>query len=270
MESDPARARSVYRNGYIVSDMTDDGLPLLPGFREMAANHDLVAELVARGKRAIVPTRNPMRARRLLALPTAELVEADIHRDDTLKDLVRGCDAVVNLVGILHDRPAKPWGPRFESAHVRLPARVIAACKAAGVGRLIHMSALGVAEGGETTAPSMYLRSKAAGERVVRDSALACWTIMRPSVIFGPDDHFLNLFASLQRWLPVMMLARADARFQPVYVRDVARAFANVLDLPAACGRCFEIAGPDVCTLRELVRMTGRLAGAPRPVIGRC
>ncbi|HRO60049.1 MAG TPA: complex I NDUFA9 subunit family protein [Burkholderiaceae bacterium] len=228
----------------------------------------LAADLVARGKRVIVPTRNPMRARRLLALPTVELVEADIHRDEVLARLVAASDAVVNLVGILHDRPGKPWGPGFEAAHVRLPARVVDACKAAGVQRLMHMSALGVSENGQDSAPSMYLRSKAAGERAVRDSGLGCWTIVRPSVVFGPDDKFLNLFAKLQRWLPVMALGRADAQFQPVYVGDVARAYANALDAPASCGRCYELAGPTVYTLRELVETAGRLAGVRRPVIG--
>lgn len=228
----------------------------------------LVAELVARGKQVVVPTRNRMVARRLISLPTVELVEADIGRDDALGPLVSNADAVVNLVGMLHDRPASPWGPGFEAAHVRLPARVAAACVAAGVGRLLHMSALGVVEGGETTAPSMYLRSKAAGERAVRESGVAAWTIFRPSVVFGPDDSFLNLFASLQKWLPVMAVGRADARFQPVFVGDVAKAFANSLDEPATHGRCYELAGPEVFTLRELVRIAGELAGVRRPVIG--
>ncbi|MCM5571643.1 complex I NDUFA9 subunit family protein [Burkholderiaceae bacterium FT117] len=228
----------------------------------------LVAELAARGKRVVVPTRNRMAARRLLSLPTVDVVEANVNRDDELASLVARADAVVNLVGLLHDRRGKPWGPGFEAAHVRLPARIAAACVAAGVHRLLHMSALGVVEGGEASAPSMYLRSKAAGERAVRESGVRDWTIFRPSVVFGPDDRFLNLFARLQKWLPFMALGRADAKFQPVYVGDVARAFANALDEPATFRHCYELAGPDVYTLRELVRFAGELAGARRPVIG--
>jgi uncharacterized protein YbjT (DUF2867 family) len=228
----------------------------------------LVAELVSRGKRVVVPTRNRMSSRHLLMLPTVDVVQADVGREDTLKSLVAGADAVVNLVGILHDRPASPWGARFDAAHVQLPARIGKACVAAGVTRLLHMSALGVNEDGERTGPSMYLRSKAAGERVVRQSGVSNWTIFRPSVVFGRDDRFLNLFGEMQRWAPVIPLACAQARFQPVYVGDVAKAFANALDEPATFGRCYELAGPEVFTLRELVRVAGELHGVARPVIG--
>lgn len=229
----------------------------------------LVAELVARDRRAIVPTRNLMAAaRRLKTLPTVELVNANIHDDEALAALVARADSVINLVGVLHARRASPWGPQFEAAHVRLPARIAAACRAAGVKRLLHMSALGVVEGGEDLAPSMYLRSKAAGEKAVRESGLPAWTIMRPSVVFGPEDQFLNLFATLQKWLPIIPLGRPQASFQPVYVGDVARAFANALDESATFGRCYELAGPDVYTLRQLVRAAGELAGVRRAVIG--
>jgi NADH dehydrogenase len=228
----------------------------------------LVSELAARGKRVLVPTRYRMAARRLLSLPTVELIEADVNDDATLARLVARADAVINLVGLLHDRRGKPWGPGFESAHVRLPARIAAACSQAGVKRLIHMSALGVVEDGEQSAPSMYLRSKAAGERMIREGRVPGWTIMRPSVVYGQDDRFLNLFASLQKWLPCFVVGRADARFQPIYVGDVARAFANALDEPATLGRTYELAGPDVIALREIIRLAGQLAGVERPVLG--
>ena len=228
----------------------------------------IAARLSAANRRVVVPTRRHERARHLLPLPTVEVVEADVNDDAQLRRLAGDVDAVINLVGILHGRRGAPWGPEFEAAHVRLPARIASACTAAGVRRLLHMSALGVQAGGEQTLPSMYLRSKAAGERAVRETGALDWTIFRPSVVFGPHDRFLNLFARLQAWLPAMALGRADARFQPVFVGDVAQAFAHALDAPSTHGRCYELAGPDVFTLRELVALAGRLAGHPRPVFG--
>jgi len=115
-------------------------------------------------------------------------------------------------------------------------------------------------------APSMYLRSKADGERAIRETAGVDWTLLRPSVVFGPEDQFLNMFAKLQRQLPVVPLARADTRFQPVYVGDVSDAVVNALERPATIGRVFELAGPDVFTLEELVSLAGKWSGHPRPV----
>ncbi len=192
-----------------------------------------------------------------------------------LDRLVTGKNAVINLVGILHGDAGTPYGRAFEAAHVRLPERLVAACRRHGVSRLLHMSALGADEHG----PSMYLRSKAAGEAVIEAAETGvdggppiATTIFRPSVVFGRDDQFLNLFASMQRWLPVMPLAAADARFQPVWVRDVAAAFAMTLDDLESYGRTYELTGPREYTLRELVRLAGTYraggAGRPRPVIG--
>ncbi len=240
---------------------------LLLGGSGFIGSH-IASRLSSASRRVLVPTRRPERARHLLLLPTVEVVEADIHDDATLAALVARSDAVINLVGILHGSNASPWGRQFEQAHVRLPARIASACTAAGVRRLLHMSALGVQAGGERSLPSMYLRSKAAGERAVREASDLDWTIFRPSVVFGPDDRFLNLFARLQDWLPVVALGRAGARLQPVYVGDVASGFAAALDLPAAIGACYVLAGPDVYTLRELVRLAGRYSGHARPVIG--
>lgn len=227
----------------------------------------IASRLAAGSRRVLVPTRRYERARHLLPLPTVEVVEADVHDDGQLRRLTASVDAVINLVGILHGRRGSPWGPDFDEAHVRLPARIAAACADAGVRRLLHMSALGVQAGSERSAPSMYLRSKAAGEQAVRDAHALDWTIFRPSVVFGPDDRFLNLFARLQAWLPMMALARAGARFQPVFVGDVARAFVDALDAPATRGGCYELAGPDIFTLRELVALAGRHAGHERPIL---
>ena len=121
---------------------------------------------------------------------------------------------------------------------------------------------------GERTLPSMYLRSKAAGERIVREAGDLQWTVFRPSVVFGPGDSLIERFATLQRWLPVITVGRADARFQPIWVGDVARAIVHALDEQATVHRCYELAGPDVWTLRELIRFAGGLVGRRRPVIG--
>jgi NADH dehydrogenase len=162
---------------------------------------------------------------------------------------------VVNLVAILHGSEAA-----FERVHVALPRRIVAACAAAGVRRVVHVSALGVA----ADAPSRYLRSKAAGEAVFTGSGLAV-TVLRPSVIFGAHDRFLNTFAQLQQLAPFMPLAFGGARFQPVWVGDVAAAIAAALDRPATAGQVFECAGPREATLSELVRLSGLWAGVPRP-----
>lgn len=223
----------------------------------------LVAQLSTDGWRVIVPTHRSDHARHLLLLPLVETIEADVHDEATLARLVEGMDAVINLVGILHSRPGSPYGPDFARAHVELPEKIVAACVAAGVQRYLHMSALGAA----IDAPSMYLRSKAAGEQAARANPALPATIFRPSVVFGEEDHFLNLFAYLQKWFPLMPLAGADARFQPVYVGDVARAFVQALKNPRTIGKTYELAGPKIYTLRELVELAGTYTGHRRPVI---
>lgn len=226
----------------------------------------VVSELAKIGRHVIVPTRRLEPAKHLIVLPTVDVVLADVHDDATLAGLLRDVDAVINLVGILHSRPAHgdaPYGPDFAKAHVELPRRLAAACAANGVHRLLHVSALGA----DPQGPSMYQRSKAAGEAAVLSEPSVAVTIFRPSVVFGEDDHFLNLFAALQKRFPLMPLACADARFQPVYVEDVARAIVQSLDNLRLAGKVIELAGPKVYTLRELVQLAGRYSGHPRRVI---
>ena len=218
--------------------------------------------LSAAGVGVLVPTRRRSRAAHLLLLPTVEVVEADVHDPATLARLFAGADAVVNLVGVLHSPPGRPWGVAFERAHVELPKRIVAACDAAGVRQLVHVSALGA----DADGPSEYQRSKAAGEAAVR-AARCAWTILRPSVIFGHGDSFLNLFAGLARIFPLLPLAGANARFQPVWVEDVADVVWRSLTDPAAAGQTWELAGPHTYTLRELVRYVSTLVGHPRPVL---
>ena len=228
----------------------------------------LVSLLAGRGHAVIVPTRQRDRAKRLILLPTVDVVQADIFNHDALLGLMRGCDAVINLVGVLHSRrgkSGKPFGPQFERAHVELPRIIVGACHEAGVRRLLHMSALNA----RSDAPSEYLRSKGEGEAwVLAQQYELDVTVFRPSVVFGPDDRFLNLFAGLARLMPVIFLGCAEARFQPVFVGDVARAFAASLWDRASYGQAFDLCGPRVYTLRELVAYAARESGHPRLIIG--
>jgi NADH dehydrogenase len=217
----------------------------------------IVNELVGRGCRVLVPSRRRDKARHLIMLPTCEVVEASVHDDATLDRLVAGQDAVINLVGILHGTEAS-----FEQAHVALTRRVLAACARSRVRRYLHMSALGA----DVNGPSMYQRSKGRAEQAVRESALA-WTIFQPSVIFGAEDSFLNMFARLAAIAPVLPIGGAQAKFQPVWVGDVSRAFVNSLDNEATVGKAYELCGPKVYTLRELVKFAAGAAGHRRPVI---
>lgn len=227
------------------------------GFVGRAFTERLVRRSGGGGGRIVVPTRRAAHGNAVRFLPTVEVVQADVHDPAQLARLVAGCDAVVNLVAILHGSEEA-----FRRVHAELPRQLAEACRAAGVQRLLHVSALGVGP----DAPSRYLRSKAAGEAVLQSSGLDV-TILRPSVLFGAEDRFLNLFAGLQALFPLMPLAGADARFQPCWVDDVAEALVRCLDRPETIGQVYECAGPKVYTLRELVRLAGEWSDRPRPVL---
>jgi NADH dehydrogenase len=203
----------------------------------------------------LLPTRRPERVRHLAVLPTARIVAADVHDDATLARLMAGQDAVVSLVGILKGD--------FRRAHAELPGKIARAATAADVPRLLHVSALAAA----ADAPSDYLRSKAAGEAALR-AAYPAATIFQPSVIFGRGDSFLTLFARLLRLAPIVPLACADARFQPVWVEDVVSAIVAALDRSESKGRTYPLCGPREYTLRELVAYAGAVSGHPRPIVG--
>lgn len=202
-----------------------------------------------------LPTRRYETAKHLAVLPTAQVVETDVHDETTLARLMQGQDAVISLVGVLRGD--------FRRAHAELPGKIGRAAAQAGVPRLIHISALAAA----ADAPSQYLRSKAAGEAALR-AAYPAATIFRPSVIFGRGDSFLTLFARLQKIAPCMPLAGADARFQPVWVGDVAAAVAVALGRPESRGETYPLCGPREYALRELVAYAGRVSGRPRPIVG--
>jgi NADH dehydrogenase len=196
-------------------------------------------------------------------LPTVQLVKADVFDPVALDRLMQNADAAINLVGVLHSSGGNPWGPAFERAHVELPRRLVAACQRAGIKRYLHMSALGADEHG----PSMYQRSKAAGEKIMSAATGLELTLFRPSVIFGPEDKFLNMFAQLQSVLPVLALGGVQTKFQPVFVGDVAQAFVQALDNIETIGQTYELVGPTVYSMKELLHLSGVYSGHPRPVI---
>jgi uncharacterized protein YbjT (DUF2867 family) len=212
--------------------------------------------------RITLPTRRVENAKHLQSLPAVDVLQADVHDEVALTRLVAGHDAVVNLVAILHGTEAA-----FNRAHVELPQKLARACIANGVRRVVHVSALGAA----LDAPSMYQRSKSRGEQVLQSAGLDL-TLLRPSVIFGAEDKFLNVFAKLQRIFPVIPLAGADTRFQPVWVQDVAQAIVHCLQTPQTVGQIFDACGPDVMTLKQLVQFAGKASGINhgqgRPVFG--
>jgi len=221
-----------------------------------------VLQLLARaGVAARVPVRDRERAKRdLIILPAVDLVAADVHDPAQLADLLSGVDAVINLVAILHEHGRG----EFERVHVELPRKIVEACRTRGVRRLVHVSALNAAADG----PSLYLRTKGEAEALLRAATDLDVTIFRPSVIFGRGDSFLTLFALLQRWLPLVALGSPNARFQPVYVGDVAQALVASLADVGTYGQSYDLCGPKVYTLRELVALAGRLSGHPRPIVG--
>jgi NADH dehydrogenase len=194
-------------------------------------------------------------------MPGVTVVQADVHDTKQLQALVHGHDVVINLIAILHGTEET-----FTHAHVTLPANSARACHAENVTRLIHISALGA----DVHGPSMYQRSKARGELALLSAAEKAplgLTLLRPSVIFGKDDQFINLFAKLQKVFPVMPLAGAHTRFQPVWVHDVAQAIVHCVNTLRTEGQVYELCGPDILTLTELVQVAGRWVRKERPVV---
>ncbi len=212
--------------------------------------------------RVTVATRRSDNARHLQLLPLVDVAEIDLHDSAALAALVAGHDAVVNLIGILHGSEEA-----FQKVHVKWPLELVRACKASGVRRIVHISALGAS----LDSASKYQRSKARGQAALLGSGLDV-TVLRPSVMFGADDSFLNTFARLQQVFPVIPLAGSQARFQPVWVEDVASAVVHCLQDTSTIGQVFEACGPQVFTLKQLVQLAGRYAGINhgkgRPVIG--
>jgi uncharacterized protein YbjT (DUF2867 family) len=221
----------------------------------------LVAKLDQAGYQVKVLTRRRERAKHLILLPNVQVEECYLPNTHALKDALKGCDAVINLVGILHETRKST----FEAMHHQLPRRVATLCEELGIARLLHMSALQA----NIHAPSQYLKSKAMGEAAVNEfSKKLDITIFKPSVIFGRGDRFINLFANLAKYLPVIFLAKPNAKFQPIWVDDVAQCFVNALENTATYGKSYELGGPHNYTLRQLLQKVMDVLGKPRPIIG--
>ena len=208
-------------------------------------------KLTRMGCSMTVITRRASQAAAIQNLPRVRVLEGDVYNSAFLAQCMAQHDVVINLIAILHGTEAA-----FDKAHVQLPQDIAMACLASGVKRLIHISALGASLDG----PSAYQRSKAQGEALLKQAGLDL-TLLQPSVIFGADDKFLNLFAQLQQIAPVVPLAGASTRFQPVWVEDVASAVAHCVMDAKTQGHTYEICGPEIWTLKELVQKSGQWAG---------
>ncbi len=184
-----------------------------------------------------------------------EQVEGDVTRPETFASAVDGCDATMNLVGIIREFPGK--GVTFEKLHVEATGNVIAAAQKAGVRRHIQMSALGT----RPDAVSLYHRTKFRAEEEVRASGLD-YTIFRPSIIFGPKDDFINKLAGYIRGYPaVPVIGDGNYRLQPISVDDVARCFALALEMPETIGQTYELCGPDRLAYNDLLDTIGKVLG---------
>jgi uncharacterized protein YbjT (DUF2867 family) len=224
----------------------------------------LVARLIKDGHQVTVLSRDREQHKHLLVLPGLTLQNCDVYEEAQLSERFRGKDIVINLIGILNERGFS--GAGFRRAHTELTQGVLQAARSAGVTRLLQVSALKAA----VDAPSYYLRSKGEAERLIREGSAALdWTIFQPSVMFGPGDSFLNRFAGLLAALPAAFpLAKPNARFQPVLVDDVIEAVLRCLHGGASSRQTYELGGPQVYSLREIVGLVAKLTGQRRWIVG--
>lgn len=220
----------------------------------------IVQQLSVAGYTVTALTRRREDNRHLILLPNVRLVECNIYDDEALKNGLAGAEAVINLVGILHEG----HGDTFNKLHVELPRRLVRLCQAAGATRLLHMSALKAT----SDAPSTYLRSKAQGEKEVTEGKALNITVFRPSVIFGREDKFLNQFTFMVKALPFLLIPCPQARFQPIWVEDVAQAFVESINNMETFGQSYDLCGPKIYSLRELVQLIADTLGIKRKIIG--
>jgi NADH dehydrogenase len=239
--------------------MTIKTIVILGGAGFVGSN--IVTKLDAAGYQIKVLSRRRESAKHLFLLPNVQVQECDVMDNYALKQALKGADAVINLIGILFENGKST----FETVHHQLPRRVAQMCEELHVKRLLHMSALQA----NIHAPSQYLKSKAAGEAAVSEfNKKLAITIFKPSVVFGRHDAFINLFANLIKFLPVIALAKPNAKFQPIWVEDVAQCFVNALENTDTYDKSYELGGPNVYTLKQLVQTVMDILGKERPIIG--
>ncbi|MDX1610358.1 MAG: complex I NDUFA9 subunit family protein [Halofilum sp. (in: g-proteobacteria)] len=226
--------------------------------------YQVVAGLNNAGIHVRVLTRRRERHRHLLVLPYVELIEADVHDPATLRRQFADRDAVINLVGILNEKGHR--GEGFRHVHVDLAKKVLEACKHCGVRRLLHMSALGA---DQNRGPSHYLRTRGEAENHLHTFAApeVALTSFRPSVIFGRDDSLFNRFAGLLALAPLFPVACPQAKFAPVYVGDVAQRFVDAIGDRSTIGKRYNLCGPEVWTMMEIVRYVCELKGWRRLLV---
>jgi NADH dehydrogenase len=223
--------------------------------------HSVVRQLSEAGYTVKVLTRNGQRGKHLTQLKNVQVIECNVFNNQALKQAIKSATAVINLIGILHESKKMS----FEDTHATLPKRLAEICTELEILRLIHMSALQAS----SSAPSNYLRSKAKGEaEILKYMNKINITIFKPSVIFGACDNFLNLFAKLIKILPVILVAKPNAKFQPIYIEDVSVAFIRALEDKRTYGKTYELAGPNIYSLRELIQLVAKAMNKHRMIIG--
>lgn len=221
----------------------------------------LVHRLSTNGYWVKVLTRRRESAKSLILLPNVQVEECNVLDDNALQAHLLGMDAVINLIGILHQDKEN----QFLKLHAELPRRLAQHCQDLGISRLLHMSALQAS----TEAASAYLRSKAEGEMALQAfSEKIDITIFQPSVVFGRDDRFLNLFAGLVKLLPVILLAKPEVRFQPIWVEDLAEVMVRSLQNISTFGHSYPLGGPRVYRLRDLMEFVMFVLGKKRSIVG--
>lgn len=209
----------------------------------------------------VVLTRNFARRKKLALMPGVELKQADVHDVAALTGHFTGADAVVSMAGVLNESGSA--GKGFYRVHVELIKNIIEACESTGVSRVLHVSALHAGKG-----ESYYLKTKGQAEKLLRAAENLDVTIFQPSVIFGKGDDFFNRFATMLQLAPILPLACPNARLQPVFAGDVAEVMQASVDDPMTVGKSYQLAGPKIYTLKQLVQFTARTLGKRRRIIG--